>query len=223
MNRLQKLIPKLEDRQALSLFLDRLHRLLAVGHRLADVELLPLRKLVGGLPQASKCLSDCSLTRLGLRVLPWPAHILRNRIQQTLLHRFPRFAPLCGQSLSRRCCTGQTSIWLFHHLDRRKTHAGFRGLSAQEHGLLLLQLDFEIFFDVTVGEESLLLVTVEPLVLLDHTRGLQLLSLPHLVFVQLLFLSKLLPLGIVVRKVQPNAGDLAKLGFVLLLPLSHGV
>mmetsp|Transcript_75942 Transcript_75942/g.222604 ORF Transcript_75942/g.222604 Transcript_75942/m.222604 type:complete len:376 (+) Transcript_75942:1325-2452(+) len=157
---LQKLVPELEDGQALALLLDGPRRLLPKGHGLADVELLPLGQLVLALPQAAQGLRDGSLAGLGPGVLPRPVHVLGDGIQQALLHGLARLAALLGQGDLRRGGAGQAAVRLPHHLDRGELHAGLGRLAAQEDGLLLLHLDLKVLFHVALRQQAVLLITI---------------------------------------------------------------
>mmetsp|Transcript_49286 Transcript_49286/g.127098 ORF Transcript_49286/g.127098 Transcript_49286/m.127098 type:complete len:508 (+) Transcript_49286:2003-3526(+) len=224
MDGLEQLVPQLEDRQALTLLLDRLAGLLSEGHGLADVELLPLRQLVGGLPETAQRLRHGTLTRLRSWIFPRPVHVLRDRVQQTLLHRLARLAPLLGQRGLSRGRARQAAVRLLDNLHRRQRHAGLGRLAAQEDGLRLLELNLVVFLDVAVGEQALLLVAVQALVVLEHARGAQLLRLPLLVLRKLFLLPQLVPGSLVVRELELDASDPAgPLSLRVVLALAHGV
>mmetsp|Transcript_25412 Transcript_25412/g.71747 ORF Transcript_25412/g.71747 Transcript_25412/m.71747 type:complete len:565 (+) Transcript_25412:2045-3739(+) len=223
MDCLEQLVPQLENRQTLPLLLDGPRRLLPEGHGLRDVQLLPLGELVGALPQAAERLRDGTLARFRPRVLPGAVHVLGDGVEQTLLHRLPRLASLLGQARLRRGRAGEAAVRLLDDLDGVQLQPPLRRLAAQEDRLPLLELDLEVLLDVAVGEQAVLFVAVQALVVLQHPRVLQLPRLPHLVLGELLLLPQVLLGRLVVRELHPDARDPPDGRVLLFLALAHRV
>mmetsp|Transcript_82218 Transcript_82218/g.228134 ORF Transcript_82218/g.228134 Transcript_82218/m.228134 type:complete len:305 (+) Transcript_82218:2050-2964(+) len=223
MDGLEQFISKLEDGQAFALLLDRLCGLLPEGHRFPNVELLPLGQLILALPKTAQGLRDGSLARLRPRVFPGPVHVLGDGVQQALLHGLACLAALLRQRGLRGGCAGEAAIRLLDDLDGGQLLPCLGGLATQENGFLLLHFYLEILLDIALGQQAVLLITIEAFMIFEYTRVLQLPCLPHLVFRELLLLPKVLLGRLIIGKFELDASNLPGAWIHFPLPLAHGV